>query len=364
MNDMTLAAYALINLAAVKHNLAKVREYAPNSKIMAVIKANGYGHGLLQIANALQGVDGIAVARVGEAVRLRKAKVKCRITVLEGFVCEPELNALIQYKLDSVVHSMGQLDILEKLSGKTPVSIWLKLDSGMNRLGFTTDQFVSAYQRLEKCPGVKQPISLMTHFSSADDKHSHVTRQQIEIFNKVVDSYPGEKSLANSAGVIAWQEAQSDWVRPGIMLYGVSPFNEYHGVDLGLHPVMSLHARLISVKIIKPGDAVGYSGTWVCNKETRLGVVAIGYGDGYPRTAKSGTPVLVNGKRVPLVGRVSMDMITVDLSSQPESKPGDEVTLWGHGLAIEEIAVAAGTIPYTILCGVTQRVRLENVTAQ
>lgn len=360
---MTSTVYATINLAAVKHNLAKVREYAPNSKIMAVIKANGYGHGLLQIANALQGIDGIAVARVDEAVLLRKAKVKCRITVLEGFVCEPELNELIQYKLDSVVHSIGQLDILEKYSEQKPVSTWLKLDSGMNRLGFTPDEFVSAYQRLQRCPNVKQPVSLMTHFSSADDKNSDVTKQQIKIFNQLVSSYLGEKSIANSAGIIAWPDSLSDWVRPGIMLYGVSPFYEYHGVGLGLQPVMSLHTRLISVKMIKPGDAVGYSGTWVCSKETRLGVVAIGYGDGYPRAAKSGTPVLVNGKRVPLVGRVSMDIITVDLSSQPDSKPGDKVTLWGDGLAIEEIAAAADTIPYTILCGVTQRVRLENVTA-
>jgi len=355
---MTPAAYAVVDLTAVKHNLARVREYAPTSKIMAVIKANAYGHGLLQIAKALEGVDGIAVARVDEAVSLRKAKIKCRITVLEGFVCEQELDELIQFDLDSVVHSIGQVEILENHSAQKKASVWLKLDTGMNRLGFNSDEFVSAYQRLKNCLGVKQPISLMTHFSTADDKDSDVTDKQLRLFKQLTKPYPGEKSIANSAGIIAWSESLSDWVRPGIMLYGVSPFSENSGADLGLNPVMSLHARLIAVKKIKAGEAVGYAGTWISKSPTILGVVAIGYGDGYPRTAKSGTPVLVNGKRVPIIGRVSMDMITVDLSSQPESKPGDKVTLWGEGLPVEEVAACADTIPYTLLCGVTQRVRV------
>ncbi len=358
---MTPAAHAVVDLTAVKHNLARVREYAPAAKIMAVIKANAYGHGLLQIAKVLEGVDGIAVARVDEAVRLRKAKITCRITVLEGFVCEQELDELMQFDLDCVVHSIGQIDILENYSAQKKVSVWLKLDSGMNRLGFNPDEFVSAYQRLINCPRVKQPISLMTHFSSADDKESDVTDKQLRLFKQLTESYSGEKSIANSAGIIAWSDSISDWVRPGIMLYGVSPFSEDCGLDLGLKPVMSLHARLISVKKIKAGEAVGYAGTWVSKSTTILGVVAIGYGDGYPRAAKSGTPVLVNGKRVPIIGRVSMDMVTVDLSSQANSKPGDTVTLWGEGLPVEEVATYADTIPYTLLCGVTQRVRVESV---
>jgi len=356
---MTPAAYAVVDLTAVKHNLTKVREYAPTAKIMAVIKANAYGHGLLNIAKALNGVEGIAVARVDEAVSLRKAKINCKITVLEGFVCKQELDKLIQFDLDSVIHSIGQIKILESYSSQKKVSVWLKLDSGMNRLGINPDEFISAYLRLKNCPRVKQPISLMTHFSSADNKESDVTHGQLGLFKQLTESYQGDKSLANSAGIIAWPESISDWVRPGIMLYGVSPFSETCGVDLGLKPVMSLYARIISVKTIKAGEAVGYSGTWVCKNETRLGVVAIGYGDGYPRSAKSGTPVLVNGKRVPLIGRVSMDMITVDLSSQPESKAGDKVTLWGDGLPVEEVARYAGTIPYTLLCGVTQRVVIK-----
>jgi len=357
---MTPAAYAVVDLAAVKHNLAVVRKYAPDSKVMAVIKANAYGHGLLKIANALEGVDGIAVARVDEAVRLRKANVDCRITVLEGFVCEQELDELIQFDLDSVVHSVGQIDILERYLGGA-ASVWLKLDSGMNRLGFSSEEFGTAYQRLKSCPSVKQPISLMTHFSSADDKHSDVTDKQLKLFKELTKEYPGEKSMANSAGIITWPSSISDWVRPGIMLYGVSPFSESYGINYDLKPVMSLHARLISVKMIEVGDAVGYGGAWVSETTTRIGVVAIGYGDGYPRTAKSGTPVLVNGERVPLIGRVSMDMITVDLSSQPNSKPGDKVTLWGEGLPVEEVANYADTIPYTLLCGVTQRVDMQNI---
>lgn len=353
---MTSAAYVMVDIDAVKHNLVRVRQYAPNSKVMAVIKANGYGHGLLQIAEALDGVEGLAVARVDEAVQLRNAGVTCQVTVLGGFVCEHELHELLQYDLDCVVHSVGQVDILENYSGSGKASVWLKLDSGMNRLGFKSTDFCSIYQRLVKLSTVKKPISLMTHFSSADERGSIVTLQQLKIFKQQVALYPGEKSIANSAAVIANPDSITDWVRPGLMLYGVSPFIDSSGVDFGLKPVMSLYSRLISVKMIDAGEAVGYAGRWISGAKTRLGVVAIGYGDGYPRTAKSGTPVLVNGKRVPLVGRVSMDMITVDLSSQPNSKAGDKVTLWGEGLPVEEIAEAADTIPYTLLCGVTQRV--------
>ena len=355
------ASYALVNTSAVKHNLQKVREYAPKAKVMAVIKANAYGHGLLRIAEALDEVDAMAVARVDEGIRLRQAGIKNRIAVLEGFVCEQELNALIDYDLDIVVHTTGQLDILEKNSGQKPINVWLKLDTGMNRLGFMVAEFVSVYKRLLACQYINKPVSLMTHLSSADNINSQVTPQQLALFNDVIKTYTGEKSIANSAGIIAWPDSITDWVRPGIMLYGVSPFTNKSGDELQLKPVMSFHSRLIAVKNIAAGAAVGYAGAWVSEKPTRLGVVAIGYGDGYPRYAKTGTPVLVNGKRVPLVGRVSMDMITVDLSTQANAKSGDPVTLWGEGLAVEEIARYADTIPYTLLCGITQRVEIKNV---
>ena len=361
---MNPAAYAVLNLEAAQHNLQKVRSYAPGSKIMAVIKANGYGHGLLRIADALQTVDGFAVARVDEGVRLRRAGIKSRIAVLEGFTCTEELDELTLYQLDAVVHSFQQVQIFESRAEQQQIAIWLKMDTGMNRLGFKAAEFESVYQRLKHCSIVHQPINLMTHLASADDMHDATTLKQIHLFHNTVATietdlkFRNECSIANSAGIIAWKEALSDWVRPGVMLYGISPFPENTGKDLGLKPIMSLHSRLIAVKKLAVGDKVGYSGTWVCKKPTTLGVVAVGYGDGYPRYAKVGTPVLVNGQRVPLIGRVSMDMITVDLESQTQAKPGDSVTLWGDDLAVEEIAQCADTIPYTLVCGITQRVQL------
>ena len=358
---MTPAAYAIVDTLAVKYNIQKIREYAPKAKVMAVIKANAYGHGLLRIAEALNEVDAMAVARANEGVRLRRAGFTNKITILEGFVCEQELENLMDYNLDIVVHTAEQVNILEKYSGQKRLTAWLKLDTGMNRLGFMATEFASIYQRLSACQCINKPVSLMTHLSSADNINSQVTAKQLALFNDVIKTYPGEKSIANSAGIIAWPDSITDWVRPGIMIYGVSPFNNKQGIELKLKPAMSLHSRLIAVKNIAAGTAVGYAGTWVSDKPTRLGVVAIGYGDGYPRYAKTGTPVLVKGKRVSLVGRVSMDMITVDLSTQTNAEPGDPVMLWGDGLAVEEIARYADTIPYTLLCGITQRVEIKNV---
>lgn len=355
---MIPAAYAVLDLDAVQHNLAKVRSHAPNAKVMAVIKANGYGHGMLRIAEALQNVDAFAVARVDEGIRLRKAGLKNRIAVLEGFSCAEELDELLHYQLDAVVHSFTQLEIFEARTEQQAIAIWLKLDTGMNRLGFKAKDFNDVYQRLSRCPIIRQPISLMTHFASADDMDDDKTLKQISLFNETVADYSGERSMANSAGILGWRQSLTDWVRPGVMLYGISPFPDSTGEQLGLKPIMELHSQLIAVKQIEKGDTVGYGGNWTCEKPTTLGVVAIGYGDGYPRYAKAGTPVLVNGKRVPLVGRVSMDMITVDLETQPDAKPGDPVVLWGDGLPVEEIAQWADTIPYTLVCGVTQRVQL------
>jgi alanine racemase len=363
---MIPAAYAVLNLDAVQHNLQMVRRYAPEAKIMAVIKANGYGHGLQRIAEALQNADAFAVARVDEGIRLRKAGIKNRIAVLEGFTCAEELDELVNYRLDPLVHSLEQLEILESRTEQSACAIWLKLDTGMNRLGFKPKDFNAVYQRLNRCSIIRQPISLMTHLANADDKQDATTLKQISLFNDTVTTHAqlaNERSIANSAGILAWKEALTDWVRPGVMLYGISPFPDSTGEQLGLKPVMALYSRLISVKHIAKGDKVGYAGTWICEKPTTLGVVAIGYGDGYPRYAKTGTPVLVNGQRAPLIGRVSMDMITVDLERQPHAKPGDPVTLWGDGLAVEEIALCADTIPYTLVCGVTERVQIIEKSA-
>ncbi|MFI3121047.1 MAG: alanine racemase [Methylococcaceae bacterium] len=357
---MTPAAYAVFNQDAVQHNLSQVRRCAPYAKVMAVIKANAYGHGLLRMAIALQQVEAFAVARVDEGVQLRKAGFDNRIAVLEGFTCAEELEKLLHYQLEPVVHSPTQLDVFEAGTGTEPgaCAIWLKLDTGMNRLGFKAQHFHFAHQRLSRCARVKQPINLMTHFANADDCNDDKTLKQIDLFRQTVAGLAGERSLANSAGILGWAQSLSDWVRPGVMLYGISPFPESTGRQLGLIPAMELYSRLIAVKPIDVGDSVGYGGTWTCAKPTTLGVVAIGYGDGYPRHAKVGTPVLINGLRVPLIGRVSMDMITVDLGSQTQAKPGDPVTLWGENLPVEEIALWADTIPYTLVCGVTRRVQI------
>ncbi|MEQ1637555.1 MAG: alanine racemase [Methylococcales bacterium] len=356
---MTPPTYAVLNLDALQHNLAVVRQYAPKAKIMAVIKANAYGHGLLRVADKLPNVDAFAVARVDEAVRLRFAGVTQRIAVLEGFACVEELALLLQHDIDAVIHCPEQLAILNAQSGVETLSVWLKQDSGMNRLGFKTpEEIVAAYQQLMACKVVRKPLNLMTHLASADNRADATTQQQISLFNNTISQLRGERSIANSAGILGWTEALTDWVRPGIMLYGVSPFAEQTGAQFGLKPVMSLHSHLIAVKDLAKGETIGYSGRWRCEKPTRYGVVAIGYGDGYPRYAKTGTPVLVNGQRVPLIGRVSMDMLTVDLADQPDAKPGDPVILWGEGLAVEEIALCSDTIPYTLLCGITQRVQI------
>jgi alanine racemase len=379
---MMPAAYAVLVPDALQHNLNRVRECASNAKVMVVIKANGYGHGMLRVAEALKQADAFAVARVDEGIKLRKAGIRQRIAVLQGFSCREELQELLRFDLDAVIHCREQLQILEgymapgflperlqrnrlgdletfiRYSDAGALSVWLKLDTGMNRLGFQVAEFPEIYRRLAQCANVKQPVNLMTHFADADDVHNGKTLRQIELFNVATQDYPGERSIANSAGVLAWRDSLADWVRPGVMLYGISPFAGKCGRDFGLKPLMSLHSRLIAVKRIAQGETVGYSGSWTCAKPTLLGVAAIGYGDGYPRHAPSGTPVLVNGRRVELIGRVSMDMITLDLEACPDAKIGDPVTLWGDGLPVEEIARYAGTIPYTLVCGITQRVSL------
>lgn len=355
---MTPAAYVKLNLDALQHNLSVVRRFAPGSKVMAVIKANAYGHGLLRVAEKLPNVDGFAVARVDEGIRLRKAGLPQRIAVMEGFTCEDELDDLIEFGLDALIHSFGQLEIIEQKSGAAVINVWLKIDTGMNRLGFSVDDIASVHRRLKACSIIRSPVGFMTHLANADDRTDPMTLKQIDLFKRTLSDCIGPRSIANSAGILGWRESLSDWVRPGIMMYGVSPFPENTGEDFGLKPVMGLHSRLIAVKSVRQGETVGYGGSWVCDRPTTMGVVAIGYGDGYPRQARPGTPVLVNGHRMPMIGRVSMDMITVDLTGQSAVKPGDQVTLWGPGLPVEEVALWSGTIPYTLLCGITQRVQI------
>lgn len=353
---MSATPHAIINLAALRHNLEKVRALAPDSRVMAVIKANGYGHGTMRIAQALKSVDALAVARISEGITLRQAGISQPIVVLEGGIHQDELKLAATNQLEVVIHSMEQVRLLQQLSQMKPLTCWLKVDTGMHRLGIPLDSAEATYQKLAACPAVADQPRLITHFANADNLDDPTTSQQWHALQSLAAKLETEASAANSGGILGWPETHADWVRPGIMLYGVSPFLTGRAADYGLQPVMSLHSRLIAINHYKKNDAIGYSGTWICPEDMSVGVVSIGYGDGYPRHAATGTPVLINNKRVPLVGRVSMDMITVDLRSCPEALVGDPVTLWGENLPVEEIAEAADTIPYQLLCAVTARV--------
>jgi alanine racemase len=355
---MGLDPSALIDLSALCHNLQRVREAAPQSRIMAVIKADGYGHGMLRVARALQDADALAVARVNEGVRLREAGEGRPITVLEGFFDQADLEAAAKHDLELVIHEAGQIARLERHNPFTPVSCWLKLDTGMHRLGIAPEGAAEGFRRLSGCKAVKGKVRLMTHLANADDTGDPATDRQLRLFRELVREFDTEACSANSGGLLGWKETHSEWVRPGIMLYGASPFLNRNGLDDGLLPVMTLRSRVIAVNRYRKGDKIGYGGTWSCPEDMPVGVVAIGYGDGYPRHAADGTPVLINGHRVPLVGRVSMDSITVDLRTQPGVKVGDPAILWGEGLPAEEIARAADTIPYQLFCCITNRVEI------
>ncbi|WP_428604823.1 alanine racemase [Sedimenticola sp.] len=350
---------ARIDLSALRHNLQRARELAPGSRVYAVIKANAYGHGMLRVAPHLAGADALAVARVEEAVKLRQAGIDRPILVLEGFFDAAELAAASHYRLEVAVQQPEQIALLHDNPLSHPLTCWLKIDSGMHRLGFQPDAVEAAWQALQDDPSVDKKVRLMTHLSSADDLSDPATPTQLALFSRFADRFGTECSVANSAGIIGWPEARSDWIRPGIMLYGASPMLGQTGEQIGLRSAMTLQSRLIAVNRFAKGSPIGYSGSWVCPEAMSVGVVAAGYGDGYPRHAPSGTPVLLNGQRVPLVGRVSMDMLNIDLRSQPDAKVGDPVTLWGEGLPAEEIAQHAGTIAYELFCGVTQRVQFE-----
>jgi alanine racemase len=350
---------AIVDTAALRHNLDRVRATAPAARVMAVIKANAYGHGLVPAAKALAQTDGFAVARLEEGLALRSAGLTNRILLLEGVFGPEQLAAAAQQCFDLIVHSVEQLEMLEARAGTDVISAWIKVDTGMNRLGFRLEQFAAAYDRLRRVANVAPDPTLMTHLANADDRRDAMTAQQMQAFAVATNGLAGARSIANSAALLAWPDTRADWVRPGLALYGVSPFASGTGAELGLRPVITLQTEVIAVKDVRAGETVGYGGAWRASRDTRLAVVAAGYGDGYPRSVESGTPVLVNGHRAPLVGRVSMDMVTVDVTDLPGVATGDPVVLWGEGVPVEEIARHAGTIPYELICGVSQRVYLE-----
>jgi len=353
---MTRSAEARIDLSALRHNFQRVRQSAPTSRVLAVIKANAYGHGMLRVAQALADADAFAVARLDEALSLRSAGVEKPIVLLEGFTTADELAALAQHGLETVVHNDFQIALLEQTRTDKPIPVWLKIDTGMHRLGIAPDETGVAWNRLQACGAVAKPIRFMTHFANSDLRGDARNAAQIAQFTSALAGLHGECSSANSAAILALPETHADWVRPGIMLYGVSPFSDGRAQDEDLQPVMTLTTQLIAVSQHRKGDAIGYGGEWVCPEDMPVGVAAIGYGDGYPRHARAGTPVLIDGVRVPLIGRVSMDMITLDLRKHPNLRIGVEVVLWGNGLPVEEVAECAGTIAYQLLCGVAPRV--------
>lgn len=350
-----------IDLSAVRHNLAVARRAAPGRKVFAVIKANAYGHGDRLILDALADADAIAVARLSEGINLRQHGYARPILVLGVLDGVQDLVLAAEHSLDVTLSHVDQLPHMLRAEVSRALSVWIKIDTGMHRLGIRPDELQFVLSQLE-AGAWSGDIGLMTHFANADQRDGDETRRQLELFETVTSRQPFERSLCNSAGILAWPDAHADWVRPGIMLYGSSPFAETSARELDLKPVMTFRSELVSLNHLIKGDAVGYGGDWVCPQDMLVGVAAVGYGDGYPRHAPNGTPVLVNGLEVPLAGRVSMDLITLDLRSQPQARVGDPVVLWGKGLAADRVAAAAGTISYELFCGITGRVerRISN----
>lgn len=351
----------ILDSSALRHNLNCVREYAPHSKVLAMLKANAYGHGLLFAAQTLAAADAVGLASIEEGLYLRHAGVRIPIVLMQGFYDQDSLQIAVQENFACVIHHVSQLHALAALP-ENSINVWLKIDTGMHRLGFAPQEFSTVWQALQNCKAVRKPICVMTHFACASDPTNPLTNQQINFFEQlnIADIQGVECSLANSAGIVAYPAAHADWVRPGIMLYGSSPLDNVSAAELNLKPVMTLKSHLIAVHDFPEGAAIGYGQTFICPKPMRIGVVAFGYGDGYPRHASTGTPVLWRNQRLALIGRVSMDMITVDLSECPEAQCGDEVTLWGEGLSADEVALSADTIAYELFCKV-QRHRLEEI---
>jgi alanine racemase len=356
---VTRLVRAVIDTRALRSNLAVVRRQAPTARVMAVVKANAYGHGLVPTALALSDADAFAVARLEEGIALRSAGVRTPIVLLEGVLNAAQLLEAAQQDLELVVHNPEQVALLKAASPTHRFSVWLKVDSGMNRLGFRIEEFPAAYATLTTCSAVASRIRVLTHLASADVRDDAATREQLEAFDNAVADFPAERSMANSAAILGWPTSHGDWVRPGLMLYGVSPIAGRTAAAFGLRPAMTLYSTVIAVRRVLVGERVGYGGNWVAQRETRLAIAAVGYGDGYPRHIGNGTPVLVNGMRAPIAGRVSMDMIGVDVTDLPPVEVGNPVILWGEGLPAELVAPCADTIPYELLCGVSQRVALE-----
>ena len=344
---------ARIDSAALRHNLGAARLRAPRSRICAVVKANAYGHGLARAARAFAAAEGLALIELEAALELRRAGERRPIMLLQGFFSPEELEPIAAHGLTTVVHDPEQLAMLEEARLPGRIAVVAKLNTGMNRLGFPVEDLSGVLDRLRNCPGVGA-VALMTHFADADGKRG--VRWQLERFEAATTGVDLPRSLANSAALLRYPESHKDWVRPGIMLYGCSPFPDESAEALGLKPAMTLASELIAVRDLRPGDSVGYGGTYTASGPMRIGIVACGYADGYPRHAPTGTPILVCGRRTRTLGRVAMDVLFADLTGIPEAAVGSPATLWGEGLSADEVAASAGTVSYELLCALTPRV--------
>jgi alanine racemase len=349
---------ATIDIAALQHNLAVAKRHAPSAKVWAIVKANAYGHGLANAVQAFAAADGLGLIEPDGAIRLRELGWQKPILLLEGFFHAEDVPLLAQYDLQTAIHCDEQITMLQQADLRAPLDVHLKMNTGMNRLGFKPDAYRDAYARLRAISQVRN-ISMMTHFANAEhDAHAVISfAEQIKRFQRGSAGLAGERSLANSAADLLRPDAAADWVRPGIMLYGGTPGGQT-AAEFGLLPAMTLSSEIIGIQEIHAGDAVGYGSRFVATHTMRVGVIACGYADGYPRHAPTGTPVLVDGIRTRTVGQVSMDMIVADLSAIPNARVGSSVTLWGQGLPIDEVAHAAGTIGYELMCAVAPRVRI------
>ncbi|MBS0578067.1 MAG: alanine racemase [Proteobacteria bacterium] len=350
---------AVIDTQALRHNLNVIRARAGRSRVIAVVKANAYGHGLVSAALAIQDAGAFAVARLEEGMSLRAAGIDSRIVLLEGVFSRSQLEDAAQDRLDLVVHDAKQIELLEQCGGASRFALWIKIDTGMNRLGFSPRDFVGALKRIRMLESAPREIRLMTHLACADERDGAVTREQLVRFAEATQGLKFETSIVNSAGLFGGTVVGSNWVRPGLALYGASPFADATAADFGLRPVMTLLSTVLTVREIQPGERVGYGGAWTAARPSRIAIIAAGYGDGVPRSFETGTPVLIKKQRAPLVGRVSMDMIAVDVTGVAGVEVGTTATLWGEGLPVEEVARHAHTIPYELLCSISQRVPLE-----
>lgn len=358
---MSRPVRALIDLGALQHNYNEVITHARHSKVLAVIKADAYGHGMVKVARALPQANALGVESLEAALELRQAGITQDIVLLAGFFSADELPLIVKHQIECVVHCDEQVQILQSAQLEHAVNIWLKLDTGMGRLGLPLARLPGVLQQLTAMDSVADNIRLMTHFSDADRVDNNKTWLQYQRLLEGIGKLDSEISMANSAAILAWPDTHADWVRPGIMLYGISPFSGEEKPETDLRPVMTLESNLIAVNQHQEGDCIGYGSQWVCPEKMRVGVVAAGYGDGYPREVRPGTPVLVNGQQARLIGRVSMDLLTVDLREVDSASVGDRVILWGNGLSIETIAQCAGTIPYTLCTGISSRVPREYI---